>query len=254
MGPQIGMNLVQLEAEDHGRNFHPGWYGGAAVDYQFTDWFGIQTGVFYSEKRQSYTDADTTPFTFFGLIDSSFAIEGLDLNTYTNIEGRTAQHFFDIPLMASFNYKGLTASIGGYIGFQFNARIRQKEISNTPFIQAIDFETLINGFSGQDSSSQGGFQFGELIGSFFPKGYEEKFTESTDKTNLRGFDYGLKFNIGYQPNQFGFYAGYQMGLPDYRITVPEGATKQTHHFFQFSIRYMFGLDDSYSRVYGNSRM
>ena len=253
IGPQLGMNLIQLDNYDYGKNFHPGWYGGAAFDYQITNWLGIQTGVYYSQKRQAYSDADTTPFTFYNLIDSSFAIDGLDMNTYTTINGRTSQHYFDIPLMASFNYKGLTASIGGFVGFMFNARKREEKISQTPFIQAIDIGTIIGSASGSNSSS-GGFDAGSLIASFFPKGYTDTFTESTNSDNLRKFDYGLKFNIGYQPNQFGVYVGYQLGLNDYRIKIPDGAKKQTHQFIQFSMRYMFGLDQPYKQSFGKSQL
>lgn len=245
LGPQFGMNLIQLEKEDHGRNFHPGWYGGAAFDYDFNNWLSIQTGIMYSQKRQTFTDSDTTAFDFFGLIDSSFAIEGIDLNTYTKIEGRTSQHYFDVPIMASFKYKGMSLNVGGYVGFMFTARTRQKEITNTPFIQTIDPAVLIEGFTGTDSTGGsggggfGGFDVNSLISSLLPAGYEEEFTEATGMTGLRIFDYGVRANIGYQPNQFGVYAGYQFGIPDYRKSPTEKT--QRHHFVQFSIRYMFGL-------------
>jgi hypothetical protein len=245
IGPQLGMNLIQLNKEDNGRNFHPGWYGGAAFDYQFTDWFGLQTGIMYTQKRQAYSDADTIPIDFFGLIDSSFTIDGLDLNSYNNIEGRTSQHYFELPLMASFNYKGLTAGVGGYFGVMFTARKRQKEITNTPLFQAIDVGTLIEGFTGgSDSTGGGGFGgFGveELFASLLPAAYEEEFTEATDISDLRRLDYGLRFNVGYQPNAFGVFATYQLGLPDFRTSIPAGGEKSTHNYFQFSIRYMFGL-------------
>jgi hypothetical protein len=249
LGPEFGTNLIQLETLENGKNFHPGWHGGVAFEYKFNDWLSINTGVMYTQKRQAYSSADTSSFEFFGLLDSSFSIEGLDLNTYMTTSGRTSQHFFEIPVMASFNYKGLTASIGGYAGFQFSARRRETTTTRTPFMQTLDVGSLLGGLLGGTDTTGGGgiggglggFNTNDLLASFLPKAYEETTTEVTGTDGLRSFDYGLKFNVGYQPNAFGAYLSYQIGAKSYSNVVGIG-DKQRHQYLQLSVRYLFGLD------------
>ncbi|MCH2225660.1 MAG: outer membrane beta-barrel protein, partial [Crocinitomicaceae bacterium] len=132
-GPEIGTNLVQIEKTDLGKDFQPAWYSGIAFEYDFLDWLAIKSGVYYAQKRQSYSSTDTSLSDIISFM-GDLGIEGVDLNTYTDIEGRTAQHYIEIPIMASVKVDGLSAYVGGYFGFMFAARNRETITEQTPFM------------------------------------------------------------------------------------------------------------------------
>ena len=236
LGPEIGMNLIQLESEEYGKNFEPGWYGGAAIKYRFTSYFSLQSGIYYSQKRQYYSSADTTTFDFFGFVDSSSIPEGIDLSTYSKTEGRKVQHYFELPLLATYNYKGLNVYYGGYVGFMFASRKRELTTRYTPFTDAIEPSTLSGG--------------NEFIEALFPEPYTETYTESSSVSNLRTVDYGFKAGLSYQIKPVVINAAYQFGFPDYRIDRQESA-KQAHRFFQFSLQYYFEIG---KQTHANSRL
>ncbi|MEX1002048.1 MAG: outer membrane beta-barrel protein [Crocinitomicaceae bacterium] len=225
VGAEIGMNLIHMDELTIGNNYEPGWYGGGAFRYRFTDYFSLRSGFNYSQKRQTYSSADTTTFDFFGFVDSSMIPQGMDLNTYYNTSGRTAQHYLEIPIMASYDYKGFSVFYGGYVGFMVAARQKELTTAYTPFTAAFDIGELTGG--------------NEFIEQLFPKGYEESYTESSTTSGLRVLDYGFKTGIGYQANGVGINASYQFGFPDYRN--PAGEETKAHRFFQFSVRYMFEI-------------
>lgn len=234
VGPEIGMNAIQIEKEDVGKNFQPGWYGGIAFEYDFIDNFGIKTGFYYTQKRQRYTDADTSNIlsSLGGLIDlgdsldlGELDIPLLDLNSYTTTTGRQSQHYFEFPVLAQFKYKGLGVYAGGYFGFMFAARSKETAITNTPITQTIDISSF-------DSTG--------FLSFLIPPGTSESFSESSVQQNLRTFDYGIKAGIGYTSNNIGIHAAYQFGIPDYRIDKGN-SDLQNHQYFQFSVNYMFPI-------------
>ena len=141
VGPEIGMNLIKLDKEQIGNNYQPSWHTGLAAEYNFTDWLSIKSGLFYTQKRQAFSSKDTSLFPLIALIIEG-GIDGIDLNTYSETEGRYTLNFIQIPLMASFNYNGLSLFTGGYIGYQFSVRSRELEISNTPFVSIIDIASF----------------------------------------------------------------------------------------------------------------
>lgn len=226
VGPEIGLNLIQLEKQDIGNNYQPGWYGGLAYEYKINDWLSVRTGAYYSQSRQAYNSEDTsmTPL-LSSFIDSSTMIPGIDLNTYTSIHGRQSLNYLQVPVQANFSWNNIQLSLGGYFGFLIGARQKESIVERTPFMSTIDIASI----------DPTGF-----LSSFLPAAYKESFKESSETTNLRVFDYGLKAGIGYQFNQFGVQASYSFGLPDYRTTVGTG-TVLRNKYFQFSIRYMFAF-------------
>jgi len=241
IGPEIGFNAITIENTDLSKDFQPGWHGGIAFEYDFFESFAIKIGIYYSQKRQQYTDSDTSSIldALGGLggfggggtdgIDlgeiSGLDIPGIDLNSYTNYTGRQSQHYFELPIMAEYKFKGLRVYGGGYMGFMFAARSKVQEITNTPATQTIDISSL-------DSTG--------LLSFFLPAPYSESYSENSNTTNLRVFDYGVKAGVGYETNNIGFHLAYQYGIPDYRIDR-EGSSLQNHQYFQFSINYMFPL-------------
>lgn len=224
LGPELGMNLIKLDENKIGNNYQPSWHSGLAVEFEFTNWLSAKSGVFYTQKRQAFSSNDTSVFPLVNLIAEG-GIEGIDFNTYSETEGRHTQNYLQIPLMASFNWKGLSLSLGGYLGYQFSSRTREMEITNTPFVTTIDIESF-------DQSG--------MISSFLPEPHTETFTESSNSTSLRTFDHGFKGAIGYKMKHVGVNLSYLMGSPDYRI-LQSNTDIQNHQYVQFSINYMLGI-------------
>ena len=227
VGPEIGMNLIQVQEQEIGNDFQPGWYGGLAFDYKFNDWLSLRTGAYFSQGKHSYSAEDTSQLDLLdSFLDSSFAIPGIDMNTYTSTYGRTTQHYIQIPVQANFAWNGLNLFLGGYVGFMVGSKQKETTTQRTPFMETLDISAL-------DPT-------GGLLSAFLPPAYAEDFSESTGTEGYRMFDYGFKGGLGYQYEQFGFQAAYSFGLPDYRLESGEEEILR-NKFFQFSIRYMFPL-------------
>ena len=223
LGPELGINLIQIEKQEIGNNYQPGWYGGLTYDYKVNNWLSIRTGLYYSQSRQAFSSADTSLIPILdGIIDSSMLIPGLDLNTYTTVNGRQLLHYLQIPIQANFTWKKIQFGVGGYVGFLVGANQKQTTIERTPLMSTFDFSSI-------DSTG--------FLSMFLPPAYQETNSESTGTNDLRIFDYGLKGSIGYQMDQVGVRASYSIGLPDYR-TKKEGAVVR-NKFFQFSVYYLF---------------
>ncbi|MDX2359631.1 MAG: outer membrane beta-barrel protein [Crocinitomicaceae bacterium] len=239
VGPEIGLNLINVQEQEIGDNFQPGLYAGAAVDYQFFDWLSLRTGVYCSQSRHSYSSEDTSALDLLGglggglggLLDSSFAIPGIDMNTYTSIEGRRSHYSIQIPIQANFSWKNIQLFVGGYVGFMIAGSQKQKTIERSPLMETIDLGAI-------DPSG--------FISAFLPPAYAETHEETSGTEGFRVFDYGLKFGLGYQLKEFGVQASYSFGIPDYR-NDNEGEDLRANRFFQFSVRYMLPIGKGEAR-------
>ena len=140
-----------------------------------------------------------------------------------------------MPLLASFNWEGLSLSLGGFVGYQFSSRTKENEINTTPFVTTIDIAAL-------DPTG--------LISSFLPEPRVETFTESSNNTSLRTFDFGIKGGLGYKMDNFGVNINYLFGSPDYRV-FQGNIKKQNHQYVQLSMNYMF--DFGKGKVVDHSR-
>jgi hypothetical protein len=238
VGPEVGMNIIKVESQDIGNDFQPGLFGGAALDYKIFDHFSIRTGVYFSQSRHAYSSADTSELDILdGLLDSSFAIPGIDLNTYTSVQGRRSHSYIQIPVQANFSWNEIQLFVGGYLGFMISGKQKQTTIERSPIMENINLEDLgINDPTG-------------LLSSFLPQPYEETYLETKGTDDFRLFDYGLKLGLGYQMKQFGVQAMYSFGLADYRSQTTTEAFRG-NRFFQFSVRYMlpFGAKTSQSSI------
>jgi len=230
VGPEIGLNLIKIQSQEIGDDFQPGLYAGAGVDYKFLDWLSIRTGVYCSQSRHAYSSEDTSALDLLGglgggLLDSSFAIPGIDMNTYTSIEGRRSHYSIQIPIQANFSWKNIQLFVGGYIGFMIAGKQKQTTIERSPIMENLDL-------GGSDPTG--------FLSALLPPPYSETYEETSGTNGFRMFDYGLKFGLGYQLKEFGFQAAYSFGIPDYRINN-EGDERRANRFFQFSVRYMLPI-------------
>lgn len=231
VGPELGINIIQVEKQDIGRDFQLGFYGGGFFEYQLNKSFSLKSGLYLSQTKQSYISNDTTAFDFFGLADSTMTIQGIDLNTYNTTTNRQTQNYIQLPILANYKWKNINIFAGGYIGFMISSNRKEGTVSTTPFMSIIDVDSL----------DPTGF-----FSSFFPKPYEESFQETSDKTNLRIFDYGIKAGLGYEFDKLGVNCSFNYGIPDFRNERGE-LKLQNHLSFQLSAFYLIELGKSKSK-------
>lgn len=224
LGPELGLNLIQLNSGQLGKEYSPGIHAGLTLDYAFSSSVSLLTGVHFSQGKFQTTSFDTTAFDFFGMVDSSFA--GLDMNTYSQTTSRQTGHYLQLPIMANYQWKGLSVFGGGYIGYLLGGNRRDLRTSTTPFVSLIDLESVDpNGF----------------LSAFLPPPSEEDFDETTDVSALRRFDYGLKGGVGYEMDRVGLQVSYQFGIPDFQKS-PNETESRRNRFFQFSVRYLLSVN------------
>lgn len=229
VGPELGMNLIQVQKQDIGNDYQLGSYAGLSFDYKFNDWLSLRTGAYFSQGKHAENTEDTSMLDLLAPLmnDTSLGISGIDMNTYTATSVRITQHFIQVPVQANFAWKGINLFLGGYVGFMVGAKQKSTIIEKTPFMEIIDVESL-------DPT-------GGLLSAFLPPAYDERFSESTDSDDYRKFDYGLKAGLGYQYEQVGFQAAYSFGIPDYRLQSEDSEVSR-NQFFQFSVRYMLPIE------------
>lgn len=226
VGPEAGINIINVQKEEIGRDFQLGIHAGASFEYNLNDWFALNSGLYFTQTKQGGQDFDTTPFEIVGFDLGALGLSGIDMNTYSSTEYRQTQNYFQIPMMGTFKWKNIRLSLGGYGGFMLSANRKESFVSDTPFLNTIDLSSL---------------GIPEFLLMFLPESHEESFSESSDKDDLRAFDYGLKGSLGYQSDNFGINVAYVFGLPDYRTEYED---RKRHRYIQISARYMFGFGKS----------
>ena len=233
VGPVLGLNIIAVEKQQSGDNFQLGLHVGGAIDYKINNLISIESGIYLTQKRQLTTDADTSVASFLSFLGPDISVPGIDLNTYSTIESRQSQSYIEIPVLAVLNFSGFRLSAGMYAGFMVSSKRKDKITSDTPLLSTIDLDTLL-GLGGVGGA-------GGLFSAFLPKAHEESFSETTDNNNLKAFDFGLRAGLGYQKNEFGFYASYNFGFSDFRKDRLNDDIKR-HQYFQLSIRYMLPVN------------
>lgn len=241
-GPRIGANVIYLQenefkSKDYGfkANF------GANVEYGFNEYFSVSLDVLFSQKRKLYESFEnkslikalSNSFFGIGLADSSLfgVAQFLNDTVYGTTKGSVNLNYIEIPLLAKFNYKGLSVGVGPYFSYLNKVQSVEVMTQESPLLD-IAFNAL-------DSIPFAGPFIKTTISSQFP-GYEApQITESTDKAKYRTFDMGFVVDLSYRFNS-NLYTGvrYTRGLTDYRY-VQKGS-KDVNSVWMFNVGYSFG--------------
>lgn len=230
-GPEIGANLISIQQGDLGTNFQLGFHGGGNIEYRFNHYFALRAGVFATQKRQAYDSYDSTKINLLGFEDNlPVDLDGFNLYSYRQINGRVSQIYVQVPLMATYTYKRFSVFAGGYAAYMMTARKKEEELISTPLTQAIDIEMFLGG---NDPT-------GALVAALLPPGSQRSFTESSSKNGLKAFDFGLKAGFRYEMEDFGINLNYLYGLTGYQ-TKAASSKSVNHHYFQLSLNYNFML-------------
>lgn len=229
-GPDLGGNLILVEEDAFGNDFQPRFNVGALVTYDFKDYFGLRTGVYFTQKTHSYFESYTSLLNLFGLEDQIPAGANADLNIYEDLKSRTTQYYVEMPLLAYYRYSLFTAYLGPYFGYMVFARSKTETITNVPLLQAIDVSAL-------DPTG--------TLGGFLPAPYSYSFVNGSSKKDLNPWDIGLRAGFGMEFQRVGVNIFYNYGLTDYRTKVQTGDLNG-YNYFQASVNYNFSCKVKHS--------
>jgi len=224
IGPELGVNIIKVETNPIGDSYQLGWHTGISAQYNLKRWLGITTGLFYTQKKHAFQESETIPNLLSSLLGSQ-GIDGIDMNTYSETNGRVSLNYVQLPISAKYIYNNFSFSLGAYFGYMFNSRTRTNEKRNTPFISTIDINAL-------DPTGLG------LATLFLPPASDEIFKESTSNSGLSSFDFGLKTGLSYQVNNLSFNISYLYGFKEYSATK-SGTINGNNSYFQVSTNYFF---------------
>lgn len=221
-GPELGINHIKLEEGYAGNQYTSGIHVGAFTEYGFNEFFSVRTGLYFSQKKQNYNREAVSFSPIFELIGGA-GLEQFDLSTTTITNGRLAQNFIELPILAKVNYKGLGLFAGVYGSLMVSAVSKEVSTANTPILSIIDPSTF-------------GF-----LGALIPPA--TVVTEDTDEspTGIKSFDFGARFGASYRFDRLELNLAYSLGLIEYRTNSDNGPNRQ-HRYFQATLAYNFGTN------------
>lgn len=224
-GPEIGGNFIAVEKDTFGIDFQPAYHAGANVTYNFTDFFALRSGVFFTQKKHTYTESETTMLNLFGLEDGIDGLENVDLSIYSNSRSRVSQYYIELPLLAVYRYKMFNAYLGPYVGYMLFSRSKVEETTEVPALQVIDISAL---------DPEGTFT------AFLPPAYSYTYRTTSSQSGLNKWDVGLRGGFGIEIENIGINAYYNYGFLNYRSSVQVG-DPQPYNYFQLSVNYNFSF-------------
>lgn len=213
--PHISINIMPLPKTDVGTEHKIAFAGGLTGRYEIAENLTIDLGLGLSSRRQQYRYSDTLSvldqYRFLlelaGVdvdeIDSTLQSNGLYLNQFNQTNGVVNLLHLEIPISVSYQWKSLSLSAGGYVGFKINSSKKEELISDVPLLQTVDLNQI-------DTSG--------TISMFFPPAHSVTYGTSNSDDNLDQFIYGMRLKLAYvADNHLSFYASYNLDLNNYAI-------------------------------------
>lgn len=193
-GPKLGWNTNYNEnTAITGSNFYMGFNGGATVQYKLKPWVSLQTGIEYSNRKNTYQDTATKSILeLLRLVnidpnDSTIQqfLGALNTNVFETTKGYSSRHHIDIPLNLIFHTGRVEWLLGAYASILANARNREEFKQDIPLLDAIALD---------DTSTQARL----AIGFLFPAYYAAKSSDFNSKERYASFHYGINFGLAYK--------------------------------------------------------
>ncbi len=208
-GPKIGWNTNFNEnTAISGSNFYMGFNGGAFAQYKISSWISIQSGVEYSNRKNTYQDTATK--SILNLLqlanidpnDSTVQqfVGALNTDVYETTKGYSSRHHIDIPLNIILHTGKVEWMLGGYASVLVNARNREEFKQDIPLLDAIALD---------DTSTQARL----AVSLLYPAYYSAKSSDYNGKDRYVAFHYGLNFGAAYKsPDGWILGSRFSMGL------------------------------------------
>lgn len=256
LGPELGVNLSPTLEVGNSQTYQLGVNGGLRLGYKFNDKLSLTSGVYYTQKYQSFdsTSVGSILDSFGGLFGglgefedvlTSISDIGLNLDVNRRYQGTVQGTFVEIPLQVEVKAGRVGFSLGGYAGYLISAESNTTVTENTPLLEVIDIAELLGE----------GAVFFELL---LPPANDSFSETDTSKGGYNDFDYGIKGGISYtSSDNLIFNLSYQHGLRDYRYNRPvdlEETTVNENAFapfknVTFTMAYQFGLKKKADSVF-----
>lgn len=193
-GPKIGWNTNYNEKTiTRGANFYMGFNGGATVQYKIKPWLSIQSGIEYSNRKNTYQDTATKSIlNLLQLVnidpnDSTIQqfVGALNTSVFEETNGYSSRHHVDIPLNFILHSGRVEWMFGAYASILTNARNREEFKQDIPLLDAIALD---------DTSAQARL----AISFLYPSYYSVTNSDFNGKARYVPFHYGLNFGIAYK--------------------------------------------------------
>lgn len=219
LGPELGVNLSPTLEVGESQAYQLGVNGGLALSYNFNDKIALKSGVYYTQKYQSYDSTavgsilDNFGGAFGGVIDIEDVLSGvtdlgLSLDVNREYQGTVQGTFIEIPLQIEVKTGRVSFSLGGYAGYMISAESNTTVTENVPLLQVVNLAELL----GEAAI------FVELL---LPPANDSYSETDTSKEGYNSFDYGIKGGMSYiSSDNLSFNLSYQHGLRDYRFNRP----------------------------------
>ncbi len=218
---QAGLNLSQITSadyeEDEGESYKdgvkPGFNLGFRFDYQFNDYFAVQTGLSYTMKGEKikYTDEDE---------DYSY-----EEKTKTTI------HYFEIPILAGARY-----SINDDIQLQFNTG---------PYIAlGLGGKCKTKWEDTYDGETDSGKSYCQVFGDP-EKDIEKLKDDEYPAMGCKRFDAGWKFELGVDIKKFYVGLAYDLGFVDITNSKTKEAAKKYDDDYKAMMNRNFSINVGY---------
>ncbi len=222
IAPELGGNLVQVEKDTFGGIFQPTFYAGPNITYNVNSFLGVRSGVFFTQKKHTYSESDVAPLVIPGFDVS--VIENVDFNVYNSSKHRITQYYLEVPLMAVLRYKKFNFYTGPNFSYMLFARTLEENITEIPALSVIDFEAF-------DPDGQ--------FTTFLPAASTYELKKTTSTKDLNSFDFSVRGGVGVEMDRVGINLFYNYSFLKYRNGSSND--KRNYRYFQATVSYNFDL-------------
>jgi hypothetical protein len=219
-GPKLGFNTIYSETDEvTGNTFYLGSNTGVFFQYQPTRKIALETGLDYSNRKNTYLDTTTySLLNFIRLLNIQGAdsvIQQVDsiinTNVYEKVIGYSSRNYIDIPL--NFIYKPtqrLDLVLGAQISFLWGVVNKEQLTQRIPILDALAL----------DDTSQ---IVRSAVNSLFPGYYQPVVTTSFNNSRYATMCYAVNVAVNYNtPDGWIFGMKVSYGLNDYRTSSVGG--------------------------------
>lgn len=231
--PEVGMTAYKRV--DGYEDWKSGWKLGAGIEYRFKEWFGLKSGLYYTQRGYSLPPYIILMDRATGMYNmESIPSWGSD-NLVGMSWGDTKRHFLQIPLLAKINVPitddiRLTVAAGPYIGYC---------IHNSYSYGRANFGYREGGFGGPNHSIIYSPDYSNAYGYGYYNEAGYGYNPYNPFEGVRELDFGVNAEVGVEVKNWAFKLAYEVSLAE---EYKNGDNiKPKYHTFTMSIGYNFKI-------------
>ncbi len=240
IGPDVGLNVMKVNASKISPNYQMGFNGGVKLFVGLTDKVSLSTGLYADQRFQTYENSSFKPLTDYSptlaaIIDAdALNINGLFLNVIEENSARVNNFYGRLPITLNLHVEKFHFSFGGYYAHLLSSRTNIETNTRVPVLETIDIGEII-----------GDNVIGNITSSLLPdaSNFTSDFIKSKD--GLNSSDAGLIVGVGYMDENAGFNINYMYGVLDYRASKSGDLVNNSTLNFTFS--YLIDFKQRYNK-------